>query len=383
MNEQTIGTLDPDDFHVLCAGFVALDVNEAEGGAFHFEADTTGHRWLVESKAGQVRIERRERRPAESFCGYLPISDRLRPVVGYLGDEPIELSVVDDDALVLTSGPTTAVIDLVERATGFPDEIGIQPTAGATVPLRQLFTILAAARMMPTGVSFDSYPSPPMWMQIDGDIVGLHVDWSDHLPSRATFRTTAANVFGSATFAIPHGCLDALLRSLAARFDDDLTVDVSVGMSNAFDDHRPVIRVEGPEWRCTLFLPDPLGDRWAGAVREALDEAAMVVLDQTDAEWVVSSLGQEVRVKLHAGRPDVARASGVLLYPATESIELLRELSQLNASSIGVRYWLDDEAVRVAADVPCMHLAGLPFAVSSVAQAVRDYAPMMAALGVA
>ena len=43
----------------------------------------------------------------------------------------------------------------------------------------------------------------------------------------------------------------------------------------------------------------------------------------------------------------------------------------------------DDEAVRAAADVPCMHLDGLPFAVSSVAQAVRDLSPMIAAFATA
>jgi hypothetical protein len=384
MTTLGVGTLSFDDFILLSAGLCALRSSEVDGEAIHLEAGPTGRRWMVDSQHGQLRIQRSERPEPGSFQGYLPISDRLRHIAGCLTDETIELAVADDDALVVTSGPNVAVIDLVERATGFPTEIEMRVTARATVPMRHLLAVLTAARMMPTGVSFDSYPAPPMWMQIAGDDVGLYVDWFDHLPSRTTFRTAATAVEGTATVAIPHCIIESFLRTLPTVGDDgeDLTMEVSVGSSTSLDD-RPLIRLAGPQWSIAMYLPDPLGDRWGDRVRQVLDDAALPVVDETEAEWVVSSMQQEVRVKLHAGRPDVVRVSGVLLYPAVESVELLRELSQLNAGAIGVRFWLDDEAVRAAADVPCMHLDGLPFAVSSVAQAMRNLAPMIAAFATA
>jgi hypothetical protein len=385
MTTLRLGTLGFDDFILLSAGLCALQSSEVDGEAIHLEAGPTGLRWMVDSQHGQLRIERREQPEPGSFQGYLPISDRLRHIAGCLTDEPIELAVADDDALVVTSGPNTAVIDLVGRASGFPAEVDMQVTARATVSMRHLLAVLTAARMMPSGVSFDAYPAPPMWMQIAGDSLGLYVDWFDHLPSRTTFRTAATDVEGTATVAIPHRHLEPFLRTLPLVGDDDedLPVEVSVGPSSSVDDHRSVMRLAGPQWGLTLYLPDPLDERWDERVRQVLDDTALPVVDEAEAEWVVSSLRQEVRVKLHAGRPDVARVSGVLLYPADESIELLRELSQLNAGAIGVRFWLDDEAVRVAADVPCMYLDGLPFAIGSVAQAVRDLAPMIAAFATA
>jgi hypothetical protein len=384
MTTLRLGMLDFDDFILLSAGLCAVQSSEVDGDAIHLEAGPTGRRWMVDSQYGQLRIERHGSPEPGSFQGYLPISDRLRHIAGCLTDEPIELAVADDDALVVTSGPNTAVIDLVGRATGFPAEVEMQVTARATVSMRHLLAVLTAARMMPSGVTFDSYPAPPMWMQIGGGSVGLYVDWFDHLPSRTTFRTAATDVEGTATVAIPHRHLEPFLRTLPVVGDDDedLQAEITVGSATSPDD-RPVMRLAGPQWSLTLYLPDPLDERWGDRVRQVLDDSALPVVHEASAEWIVSSLRQEVRVKLHAGRPDVVRVSEVLLYPAVESIELLRELSQLNAASIGVRFWLDDEAVRVAADVPCMHLDGLPFAISSVAQAVRDLAPMISAFGTA
>ena len=112
-----VGTLSFDDFILLSAGLCALQSNEVDGEAIHLEAGPTGRRWMVDSQHGQLRIQRSERPEPGSFQGYLPISDRLRHIAGCLTDETIELAVADDDALVVTSGPNVAVIDLVERAT--------------------------------------------------------------------------------------------------------------------------------------------------------------------------------------------------------------------------------------------------------------------------
>ncbi len=109
----------------------------------------------------------------------------------------------------------------------------------------------------------------------------------------------------------------------------------------------------------------------------------MQVLDSDETEWVIAGPASGVRVKLHHGHPDVARVSTVLVGSADESIELLRELGQLNAASNGIRYWLADGTVRAAADVRCTELGSLVAVIRDVSEAAATYAPMIAALGVA
>lgn len=87
-----------------------------------------------------------------------------------------------------------------------------------------------------------------------------------------------------------------------------------------------------------------------------------------------------MRVKLHHGHPDIARVSAVLVASAEESIELLRELGQLNSSSTSVRYWLGGDVVRAAVDVRCTALTTVAEVVHLVGESAARFAPMLAAL---
>jgi hypothetical protein len=110
-----------------------------------------------------------------------------------------------------------------------------------------------------------------------------------------------------------------------------------------------------------------------------LDRPDFETVDRHDTEWIVRHRGVQVRLKLHAGQPDIVRVSTVLLESATESIELLRELSQLNAAATGVRHWFEEGTVRTAIDVSCADIDGLGNAVVSIVRATATYAPMLAA----
>ena len=110
-----------------------------------------------------------------------------------------------------------------------------------------------------------------------------------------------------------------------------------------------------------------------------LDDHSLECTDGDLSEWRVRAPGVDVWVKLHAGHPDMVRVSSTVLTHADESIELLRELLQLNTAAVGLRYCFEDGVVRVMADLRCTELTSLSATVGEVAAAARTYRPMLAA----
>jgi hypothetical protein len=217
--------------------------------------------------------------------------------------------------------------------------------------------------------------------------LGLHVDWSDFVPSRATYRLDVNGREGFTTASIPHRFMDEFL-SLAPLLDDDgneLELTISVGVLEQGDRTREAVQLSCGGWELTLWLLHPLGSRWGVKVAEALEDVAELddhSVECTDgdlAEWRVRAPDVDVWVKLHAGHPDLVRVSAAVLTHAEESIELLRELLQLNTAAVGIRYSFDEGVVRVLSDVRCSELASLSAVVREVATAARTYRPMLAA----
>jgi hypothetical protein len=291
---------------------------------------------------------------------------------------------VDTVTVVATSGNVSAAIDLVHTDRPQPQPLELQRTAGVVVPLADFMGLLWSARNMPSGGMGDvKYPTPSMWMQLGNGTLGLHVDWSDFLPSRSTYRMKVTRHDGTATVAIPHNTLENFLRQVRAYDDTDDELSVSISVGTAWHDgrHCDALALKADGWHIVLWLVDPLKERWAGDVEKALEEAGLEVPEHGDSEWLVAQPVHNVRVKVHHGAPDVARVTALLVTDVEENIELLRELGALNAASSGVRYWLEHGVVRAASDVPCTALATLAGAVREVSKCAAAYTPMLAMLG--
>jgi hypothetical protein len=123
----------------------------------------------------------------------------------------------------------------------------------------------------------------------------------------------------------------------------------------------------------------PLISRWERKVDDELGE--LQVLERNQGTWLIGGFDREVVLQLHHGHPDVVRVSAALIGPVEESLDLLRELSALNAAATGVRFWLEEGAVHAAADVHCTALAALADTVRQVGHAADAFAPMLALLG--
>lgn len=379
MTDEVLCTFTTDELRLLGAAVASIDVDETVGEAMHLTLQPGGRTWVMEGLRGQLVLDVQDPH-CTRHLGPLAISERVRRFADCFDREPATLSLVDDRTVVAASGSTTAAIDLVVGREGPPAEWEFARVAGCTVEADTFLGVLWSARCMPSGLGEREYPMPPMWMQLGDGTVVLHVDWTDFVDGRSTYRMVAEHADGNATVAIPHALLENFLRGALAVEVDDPPLTIEVGQVIDGDSTREALRFRSGDWKFLVWAVDPLLDRWGGRVLEALLEGGIDLEDMEDHEWVVRHEGRPARVRLHHRSPDVARVSAVVVSGVGESLDLLRELGSLNAAAAGLRYWLEDDTVHVAADVPCTALNTLAPAVREVARSAAELAPMLAAL---
>lgn len=379
---QRLARIDAAELQLVRAALGGLRPDETEGESLCLRVGAGSRQWWVESQHGEALIHVNDPDSAAQ-PGWFATSERLYRFAEIFVDRgPITLSLADGRTLVAEVDGVSAAIDMVEADLAEPEARDFHPVAQSTVSLHDFAMILWSARSMPSGIDEGGYPYPPMWLRVGSGWAGLHVDWSDFVPSRSTFRVNAAAGSGDLTVAIPHSLLDSFLTPLPFEDDagDDLLLHLAVGMVRLPGGRsREALRVVHAGIDYLLWVIDPLEHRWAAKVEAEFERVGMDVRDRDRTEWLCHRAGTDVRVKLHAGTPDIARVTATLLSGADESLELLRELSQLNAAATGVRYWMQDDTVRIAYDVKCVNLAALGAAVDDVATAAATYAPVLAA----
>lgn len=401
MNGEPITVIDGRDIRFLRATADAIGVDEAAGEALHLQVGPNGRRWVIDNPLGRAEL----RIPADGVTmqelelsgddhTWYPISDRIRRFAELVRDDEISLVLADGRTVVAVAEGVSAAIDLVDRDGRPPTAFQVRRKARAVVTAWQWCTALWSARSLPTGIGEVSYPMPPMWMQLaDGEVV-LHVDWSDFLPSRSTYRTTAVHHEASATAAIPHVKLASFLGETDTFAVPDSDEQIAIDIGEAFDGDGEslgdvVTMSSGAGWRITMSAEHPLRARWETRLEAELADDGLEIQSSSGAEWVVlggdaslpAAQRPRVHVTLHHGHPDIARVSTALTTGVVESLDLLRELSSLNAASTGVRYWLEDETVYAAADVRCSALSTLPSTIRTVADSVHTYGQVLASLG--
>lgn len=380
---EHLATMTTADHALLRAAADAVDLDEAAGEAMHLLLSPGRCSWVVQSRSVELVLDRTDS-AVTGDVPWVPVSDRVGHFVA-VHDDDVTLRLVDGITVTAECDDSLAAVDLVRTAEP-PTPWGFEPTATVTVDTARFVALLWSARFMPGGIEDDRYPTPPMWLCLGADEVGLHVDWTDFVPSRSTYRLRARHGHGVERIAIPHSPLETVLRAVHCVDEDREPLDLVIesGMADIDGDAVPAVRLSGPGWRCTVRAVDPLRARWSAKVREQLDtleDDDTDVLEQTPTTWLVDTATTEVHVRLHGGHPDLVRVSACLVTDVPATLDLLRELSELNAASEGVRFWWEDHAVHVADDVRCTVLGGLPDAVREVCAAATQYAPILTALG--
>lgn len=370
---------------LLRAALAALGLDEVQGEAFHLDVDELGRHWIVQNDTGQMVIVEHDPDSVDGLEGTFAIPERIRRFGECFGTDGLTLSIVDSTTVVAQvgsgTGAVSVAVDLVAGARQPIQQWHVFPTATAVVPAREFMLMISAIRTMPHGLEPTEYPVPPMWMQIDNGTVGLHVDWSDFVPSRGTYRLTASATEGSSTVAIPHGAIEGLLRQLPwFDNDDDVELTIQVGAVQHQGEFDDAISLTHDNWTAVFWALHPLEHRWGAPISRLLTDNGLEVVDRDQGEWIVTVGSIDVRVVLHHGHPDVARVSALLLDGADDNVDLLRELNQLNAASTGVRLWSEHGTVHAAADVRCTDLGPLPSVIRQVGATAEQLAPILAAL---
>ncbi|MEN9644142.1 MAG: hypothetical protein RL238_811 [Actinomycetota bacterium] len=368
-----ITTVTDAELWLLGAAVASIDIDETKGEAMHLRTAPGGRQWIVEADTGQLVIDVDDAE-VTTTAGPLPLSERIRRFADMFDDDTLVLSLADDRTVVATSGEATAAIDLVATDVA-PEPWDFRCDTAVTVGFRQFLGMLWSARCMPSGLSESSYPMPPMWMQVGDGWVGLHIDWTDFMPSRSTYRVRTIRHDGDATVAIPHFVLESFLRKIpdfdAADEPAELTVEIGIVERDRVA--RPAMQIRADSWRLTLWLVQPLVNRWAPKVDEELGE--LQVLDRGRGTWAIGGFRREVLLQLHHGHPDVVRVSAPLVGPVEETIDLLRELSALNAASTGVRFWLEDGVAHAAANRPASADSVRPLPRTALRRQIRPVTP--------
>lgn len=373
-----IGTLGIDEVGQLGCVVQITPYREVDGEGLWLHVGTHQRTWVLDSPVGRttLHVDTDDDIDPAAVGRWFHISERaIRFAEGHGGG--IELSIVDGASVVTLEG-RSAVIDLLGEVDGAPPPWQVRDIVTTTVARRDLAEVLHAAQAMPAG-AVDVAPLPPMWMQLADGTLAFHVDWTDAVGGRATFRLAAELDGPSTTAAILHHIVGPFV-SLVARWpdgDDHLEIGLCDVVTPSGTRRATLIRAGVVEM--LVRVAEPLADLWADDVHVAL--IGTEVRHHDGVEWMVDHHGVGVRVVLHSGHPDVARVSCVVADHVDDHAALLAELNALNAATTGVRFWIEHGTVYAAADVLCPDLDLLPRVIPLVAAATTRYAPLLAALG--
>lgn len=387
IDQTPLFTLTADEVSKVCSLAGITNNHEALGEyVWLFLADD--HRlWVIDTEAGRAMVRVAGTHHESLHRRWFPLSQRVVQFASSCNGD-VELALAGD-SITATADGRSAVIDLMRHAGPRPTARERRDIIEVTIDRETFARTLWSARCTPTGADTIGAPMPPMWLQISDGVLALHVDWTDAVGGKATYRmpvTTEGQGEGEAiTVSINHQALSRYMTFFSGFADDDedLTftiVDVEHDSHTASTTRRAVV-IGTDDSDFLTWTIDPLRERWHAPISTLLDEAGITVRDTTGTEWTARIDTTDVRIVLHSGHPDIARISTTVATHVDTTLDLLTEINTLNAAATGVRFWVEDRAVHAAADVRCSELDSLVPSVREVARSAARYAPLVALLG--
>lgn len=292
------------------------------------------------------------------------------------GQPPVDCVIEvdeDDSGRVITVDADGIRSALPEHPGEFPDRAevlaSVEERRGARLRIGRLdlFRALSPAMVRPTGSSDEEHP-PVMLGVIDGELV-LTVEWQD-LPATRVSAPVVDHDGVARVWVNPER-----LWSLVGELEDD---DVSLVLPG--DELGPVL-VETPSYQAVLMALDRLG-----VARDRLESllCAYLGLDEVvrddDGDYPVRERdGVVYFVRLdHPDLPTV-RVFAVIADEVEPSVELLRELNDINAASPQLKAILVEGSVMAEIELMANTLdrEELEVALDRITGAVRQYQPLL------
>jgi len=383
MNRIPMFDISVEEGHLLYYAADALHAEEAKGTCMWLRMQAGQRHWVIVTPLGRFDYTVHEpHTPTELHGRWLPISERVIDFMSVISDEVVTLQLLDGaehGAVQVLGTDISAAIDLVPSPGDVPLPISVESAASCDVTLSQVGTLIAAARMMPSGTPINAILAPPMWFQFSLHELAIHVDWSDAFPSRSTYRIITGQSHHEGTVAISPGAFGSFMQRLSDS-DDVITLAYGRAASGDFDEPQQMMWASSQQWRFTVFAPDPLEVRWAEVIEQTCADAEFEVVERYGTEWALRIDDCTVRLTLHHGHPDLARISGVVLDDVESTSPLLLELNSLNLASSDVRYCYAERTVRALVDVRLTDLTALAPAIRAVSVGIRRFSGVLSSL---
>ena len=337
--------IESDEWRRVVALIDAGDPVETADQAVWLVDDGHLRRWAINNSIGVLFVDGASTSGRTTALG---LSPRLVRFANHLANTAgaCTLTVVDGTTAVIEGAGTAAAVDLIDGTPPHQSVIPCEGATQATLPATSLASILHGARQVPSGVDLDSPAgNPHLWLALDDNTATAHVDWRPAGASRCTYRTASQTVGDRRMIAVNHPLLTRVVDHLADP-DGDITLTVT-------DDDEFV--ASGTDWQAWIPTYDGSVLRLAAELDQVLRSAGI------EAEWVSGRAAEfghpcRVRAELHGGDYEIVRISTIVATGVDPSPEVYAELNQANAGLVGVRLWIDDDAVVAASDVACERL---------------------------
>ena len=372
MTNDPMFTMETTEIAALNAALATVQSDETVGGCLWLTVDDNRRLWVADGNFGRVTVTVHEAHET-TVDGWLAVPDRAVRFAAVLDPDPVTISLVDG-AIVTANDTMSSAIDLVAEANSPPETSTRGIEAWANVPVARFAAMLFAARIIPSGANDLEFLPPPMWLRLGNGQVTLHVDWSDLINSKSTFRLEAETFEGEAIVAIGHYTIGSFLQHLPLNSDE---VTITVGIDERDGHERPAVWLDTPNWSLTSWTVNPLIERWSALVNAACQTAGFPIVDHDTTQWLVRAEECDVRVTLHHGHPDIARVSTTVVDNVAATAELLDELNSLNISASNIRFFWIEGVVHATADVRCTEIAGLTPVIREVALNARRYCTLL------
>lgn len=376
------------EFHLLASLMAPLRFDESEGHSIWVSGRPNGGRaWIASADDITSVVEvASDGTMVDVDEGWsFPIPEDMLVTIGKV--------FMNFDEAIITLTTTKAFLETEEISISmcqnpYAARPAIPPmthaTCSATIDASNLWTVLNAARLWPTGGKGD-FMNPPMRCTFDiaSGRLRFDVDWS--YVGLEEYNHTIAAEFGAPapgtiapTFNFPHSAVLSILR-------DPMTCHrmgtITLHASPAFDGESHML-LEGENWK--LYVPTlPNVSHWG----QDLD----AVIDGIEYEWENCALVKVLSPELDGGAVELSalpedsglykyRVSYDVLDDVIPTVALYNEINNLNECATGCRLVVDGSRVKAVCDLTQENYKNLGSHVKAFVSTVNDLPPLLSAI---
>ena len=284
-------------------------------------------------------------------------------------DGTVTVSIPDERVALAECDAGTVVIDLPN-----PDHKPHLPrfvtgSATVTTTVGDLRDLLTRARARPIGMDPDVRPLTAVSAR--PGTLQASLDWSRGGGLRSTHRIPATVNGEAESYVSAEAVLDLLKYQ---ERDEDVTITFPA-------DRTVPLLLDGHAFHASVARPETGVGRYVDEVGQALADLSGAPCRVVDGGFRVRFADAEFRVTLHETPSEIVEITSVVCTDVAATTELLLQINALNRRPGTTRFWLDDDRVHAATEVPCDALESLHDRLTDLHASLEGVAVFLGALG--